>query len=92
MIVMQVQVKVGTELVPMAVTVVEHSDMDLLFGLDMLRRYRCNIDLDNNCLRFGSLNVSLPFLPDHEIPQHAPVESKLFLISSFHHPGLSCLT
>ena len=62
--------KVGTEHLPMAVTVIEKSDVDLLFGLDMLRRYRCNIDLENNCLRFGVLeNTSLTFLPDHELPK-----------------------
>ena len=66
---LQVSVKVGTEHLPMAVTVLEKSDVDLLFGLDMLRRYRCSIDLEKNCLRFGVLeNTSLSFLPDHEIP------------------------
>ena len=66
---MQVSVKVGNEHLPMAVTVLEKSDVDLLFGLDMLRRYRCNIDLANNCLKFGILeDTSLEFLPDHEIP------------------------
>lgn len=66
---MQVSVKVGNEHLPMAVNVLEKSDVDLLFGLDMLRRYRCTIDLQNNCLRFGILeNTSLEFLPDHEIP------------------------
>lgn len=69
MLTLQVSVKVGTEHLPMAVTVLEKSDVDLLFGLDMLRRYRCNIDLEKNCLRFGVLeDTSLPFLPDHEIP------------------------
>lgn len=64
-----VPVKVGNEHLPMAVTVLETSDVDLLFGLDMLRRYRCSIDLENNCLRFGNLeNTSLEFLPDHELP------------------------
>lgn len=75
-VVLQVSVKVDTEIVPMAVTVIEHSEVDLLFGLDMLRRYRCNIDLENNVLRFTSLNVSLPFLPDHEIPKKKPLAGK----------------
>lgn len=72
--------KVGSEHLPMAVTVLEKSDVDLLFGLDMLRRYRCNIDLENNCLKFGVLeNTSLQFLPDHEIPNREPSEAGAFL-------------
>lgn len=82
-VLMQVSVKVGSEIVPMSVTVLEENEMDLLFGLDMLRRYRCNIDLENNCLRFGSLNVSLPFLPDHEIPKKRPHASMHFQLVTF---------
>ena len=66
---LQVSVKVGSQLVPMAVTVIEKLDIDFLFGLDMLRRYRCSIDLEHNCLRFGTLeDTSLDFLPEHEVP------------------------
>lgn len=65
--------KIGSEFLLMAVTVLEKSDVDLLFGLDMLRRYKCSIDLESNCLRFGVLeNTSLPFLPDHEVPNREP--------------------
>ena len=65
----------------MAVTVLEKSDVDLLFGLDMLRRYRCNIDLENNCLKFGVLeSTSLQFLPDHEIPNREPASAGACLL------------
>lgn len=69
----QVSVLVGSQLVPMSVTIIESLDIDFLFGLDMLRRYRCCIDLETNCLRFGTLdNVSLSFLPEHELPRRKP--------------------
>ena len=43
--------------------------MPFLFGLDMLRRYQCCIDLHKNVLRFGSIsNAELPFLAEHELP------------------------
>lgn len=45
--------------------------MEFLFGLDMLRRYRCSIDLEKNCLRFPDMSLELPFLPEHELPAHA---------------------
>ena len=46
--------------------------MPFLFGLDMLRRFQCSIDLGGGgggLLRFPTLNASLPFLSEHEIPQ-----------------------
>ena len=50
--------------------------MPFLFGLDMLRRYQCSIDLHKNVLRFGSINnAELPFLAEHELPQRLQRES-----------------
>lgn len=48
--------------------------MPFLFGLDMLRRFQCSIDLSGSgggggMLRFPTLDASLPFLSEHEIPQ-----------------------
>lgn len=40
-----------------------------IFGLDMLRRHQCSIDLAANVLRFGSCDASLPFLGSHDIPK-----------------------
>jgi DNA damage-inducible protein 1 len=34
-----------------SITVLESDSIDFLFGLDMLKRYRCSIDLDKNVLR-----------------------------------------
>ncbi|CAL5377214.1 unnamed protein product [Camellia sinensis] len=36
--------------------------MDFLFGLDMLRKHQCIIDLKENVLRVGGEEVSVPFL------------------------------
>jgi len=46
-------------------------NMDMLFGLDMLKRHRCNIDLANNCLVFNSANgpVTAPFMHEYELGQ-----------------------
>jgi DNA damage-inducible protein 1 len=53
-----------------SITVLEQREgPQFIFGLDMLRRHQCNIDLAKNELRFGSCNTSLPFLPEHEIPR-----------------------
>ena len=53
-----------------------NKNMDCLFGLDMLKRHRCNIDLEKNVLRFaighrGAGNVEYmeaPFLHEKDLP------------------------
>lgn len=37
--------KVGDEFLATQLTVMENNDMPFLFGLDMLRRHQCQIDL-----------------------------------------------
>lgn len=44
--------------------------MEFIFGLDMLRKHQCGIDLKENSLRFGSADIAVPFLPEHEIPRY----------------------
>ncbi|KAK9806745.1 hypothetical protein WJX72_001124 [[Myrmecia] bisecta] len=69
--------KVAGEHLSGSITVLESNDMEFLFGLDMLRRHQCCIDLKNNLLRFGSCPVSLPFLAEHELPMHLRSEAAL---------------
>ncbi|GAB4846163.1 DNA damage-inducible protein 1 [Ancistrocladus abbreviatus] len=42
--------------------------MEFLFGLDMLRKHQCIIDLKDNVLRVGGGEVSVPFLQEKDIP------------------------
>lgn len=68
-IMLQAPLKVGNQQVTASITILEDNSMPFLFGLDMLRRYQCSIDLHKNVLRFGSINnAELPFLADHELP------------------------
>lgn len=53
--------------------------MPFLFGLDMLRRFQCSIDLGAGSggeLRFPTLGASLPFLSEHEIPRSERFEGE----------------
>lgn len=53
--------------------------MPFLFGLDMLRRFQCSIDLGAGSggeLRFPTLGASLPFLSEHEIPRSERFEEE----------------
>lgn len=66
---LQAPLKIGNQQVTASITILEQDGMEFLFGLDMLRRYQCSIDLHKNVLRFGSINnAELPFLADHELP------------------------
>lgn len=62
------EIKVGGAIMPCAFTVMEGKDVDLLFGLDMLKRHRCKIDLEKNALCFQGIEV--PFLHETEIPRN----------------------
>lgn len=61
------EIKIGGIVMPCSFTVMEGKDVELLFGLDMLKRYKAKIDLDKNALCFEGIEV--PFLPEHEIPK-----------------------
>ena len=38
-----VQMKFGRSFVPVSITILDQNDVDFLFGLDMLKRHRCEI-------------------------------------------------
>ena len=68
----QAIIKVQSVHLPMSITVLESGSMEFLFGLDMLRRYQCCIDLKRGVLRVDvAPPVELPFLAEHELPPSA---------------------
>jgi DNA damage-inducible protein 1 len=59
-------IKIGNDVMPCSFTVMEGKSVDLLLGLDMLKRYQGCIDLRRNKLVFE--NNEIDFLPESELP------------------------
>ncbi|CAF0895114.1 unnamed protein product [Rotaria sordida] len=72
------QLEVEKQFFATSLAVLEDQSIDMLLGLDMLRRHRCVIDLDRNVLRIEN-SVETSFLPESELPAHARL--------SVHSPG-----
>jgi len=63
------QLKLADLYLPCSFTVIEGREIDLLFGLDMLKAHQACIDLQKNVLRIQGREVA--FLPEHELPERA---------------------
>mmetsp|Transcript_17259 Transcript_17259/g.20750 ORF Transcript_17259/g.20750 Transcript_17259/m.20750 type:complete len:403 (-) Transcript_17259:252-1460(-) len=72
----QAPLRVGNSNITCSITVLENQDMEFLFGLDMLKRFQVCIDLKENQLRFGSIECSVPFLGEGDLPAHLRGESE----------------
>ncbi|KAL6547041.1 DNA damage-inducible protein 1 [Orobanche minor] len=61
-------IKIGRIFYPCSFMVLDAPNMEFLFGLDMLRKHQCIIDLKENVLRVGGGEVAAPFLAEKDIP------------------------
>ncbi|XP_018569265.1 protein DDI1 homolog 2 [Anoplophora glabripennis] len=70
-----VQIQIENVYLTTSFSVLEEQPMDMLLGLDMLKRHQCCIDLHANVLRIGTTGTETSFLPESELPDCARLSS-----------------
>lgn len=65
------QIQIENDFLLTSFSVLEDQSMDMLLGLDMLKRHQCTIDLQRNVLRIGTTGTETTFLPENELPSHS---------------------
>lgn len=65
------QVQIENDFLSSSFNVLEQQPMDMLLGLDMLKRHQCVIDLKDNILKIGTTGTETKFLNESELPNHA---------------------
>jgi len=68
--------EVGGVLLQCSFTVLEDNKVDLLFGLDNLKRHQCCIDLVSGQLHIRNGELSVPFLSDGQIKKETMENEK----------------
>ncbi|XP_058460567.1 protein DDI1 homolog 2 isoform X2 [Malaya genurostris] len=66
-----VQIQIENDFLTSSFSVLEEQPMDMLLGLDMLKRHQCNIDLKNGVLRIGTTGTETKFLAEGDLPECA---------------------
>ncbi|XP_017761635.1 PREDICTED: protein DDI1 homolog 2 isoform X2 [Eufriesea mexicana] len=64
-----VQIQIGNDHLTTSFTVLAEQSMDMMLGLDMLKRHQCCIDLKKNVLKIGTTGAETPFLAEGELPE-----------------------
>ncbi|XP_017400277.1 protein DDI1 homolog 1 [Cebus imitator] len=62
------QIQIEGDFLQCSFSILEDQPMDILLGLDMLRRHQCSIDLKKNVLVIGTTGTQTYFLPEGELP------------------------
>ncbi|XP_031777384.1 protein DDI1 homolog 2 isoform X2 [Nasonia vitripennis] len=72
-----VQIQIGCDHLTTSFSVLEEQPMDMLLGLDMLKRHQCCIDLKRNILKIGTTGTETSFLAEGDLPECARLSSNM---------------
>merc|ERR1719186_340461 len=71
------QIQIESIFLTSSFSILEDQPMDMLLGLDMLKKHQCTIDLKKNVLVIGTTGTETPFLPESELPPCARLSTQL---------------
>lgn len=63
-----VQIQIEQDYLTSSFSILESQPMDMLLGLDMLKKHQCTIDLRKNCLMIGTTGTETTFLSESQLP------------------------
>lgn len=70
------QIQIKDDFLSTSFSILEDQPMDMLLGLDMLKRHQCSIDLKKGVLVIGTTGTVTEFLPEAELPECARLSNK----------------
>lgn len=70
------QIQIENEFFQSSFSILENQPMDMLLGLDMLKRHQCVIDLQRNELLIGTTGTRTAFLHENQLPAHARINAQ----------------
>jgi len=71
------QIQIENDFLTSSFSILEEQPMDMLLGLDMLKRHQCAIDLKRGVLVIGTTGTETPFLPESELPPCARLSTRV---------------
>jgi len=70
------QIKIESDFLTSSFSILESQPMDMLLGLDMLKKHQCTIDLKKNVLVIGTTGTETPFLAETDLPPCARLSAQ----------------
>merc|ERR1719322_2074004 len=70
------QIQIEKDYLTSSFSILEDQPMDMLLGLDMLKKHQCTIDLKRNVLVIGTTGTETPFLSEADLPPCARLSSQ----------------
>merc|ERR1719347_1561868 len=70
------QIQIEKDYLTSSFSILEDQPMDMLLGLDMLKKHQCTLDLKKNVLIIGTTGTETPFLSEGDLPACARLSSR----------------